>query len=366
MTLRLDECYGDFSPATPVELTTIVGMGAWSRKRVILNAVACLYIILPVSAQMVEVREYHGRKVQCVHSGIFPTNGTECGTQQYARVFSGTVKSAFDIGDTDKLLQITPEEVFLGEPASEVMAVTNQACLHREIRAGEKWLFYLYRNPQTNGLVLPYDSPSKPLEQAQQDIATLRHLSKLTDTGILTGHVLASHKIVAKRLSDDAEYSSVTDADGNYEFELKPGTYLLTANTIQGLWGPEATPSVSKRGCTRVNLWLHIDGRIAGTVTNFEGKAARHVQIAIIPVSPSGESFTVLSDDQGHFEVGGRQPGQYIVGVGLLSPVSSAEWASRVYYPGVRTREQAKIIELSKGEWRTDVNFKLILSSAGP
>ena len=333
-------------------------------------AVAVLILVLAglcvATAQLVEWRQYKGHDVTCVHSGIARTNGTDCGTEGYARVFTGTVKSAFDIGETDKLLQLIPDEVFLGDPASEVMAVTNQACLHREIRAGEKWLFYLYRNPQTNGLVLPYDSPSKPLEQAQQDIATLQHLSKLTDTGILTGHVLASHKIVAKRLSDAAEFSSVTDADGNYEFELKPGTYLLTANTMQGLWGPEAMPSVSKRGCTRVNLWLHIDGRIAGTVTTFEGKAARYVQIAIIPVSPSGESFTVLSDDQGHFEVGGRQPGQYIVGVGLLSPVNSAAWASRVYYPGVRTREQTKIIELSKGEWRTDVSFKLLPSSAGP
>src|SRR5689334_3704395 len=116
-------------------MTTIVGMEAWSRKRAFLYAVACVCIIAPVSAQMVEVREYHSRKVQCVHSGILPTNGTVCGTQPYARVFTGTVESAFDIGDTDKLLKLAPDEVFLGDPATEVMAVTNQACLHREIRA---------------------------------------------------------------------------------------------------------------------------------------------------------------------------------------------------------------------------------------
>lgn len=347
-------------------MTTIVGMEAWFKTRLFLYAVACACAIPSLSAQIFEVREYHGRQVQCVHSGIAPTNGRDCGTQQYARVFTGTVKSAFDIGDTDKLLQLVPDEVFLGDPANEVMAVTNQACLRSEIHAGEKWLFYLYRNPKTNGLVLPYDSPSKPLEQARQDIATLRHLSKLTDTGILAGHVLPGHSIVARRLSDDAEFSSVTDAYGNYEFELRPGTYQLTANTRQGLWGPEATPFVSKRGCTRVDLWLHIDGRIAGTVTTSEGKPARYAKVVIVPVSPSGESFTVLSNDQGHFEVGGRQAGQYIVGVGLLAPVDSAEWASRVYYPGVRTREQAKIIELGKGEWRTDISFRLLPNPVVP
>jgi hypothetical protein len=320
-----------------------------------------------VSAQIFEVREYHGRKVQCVHSGILATNGAECGTRHYARAFIGTVKSAFDIGETDKLLQLVPDEVFLGDPASEVMAVTNQACLRHEIRAGEKWLFYLYRNMQTNGLVLPYDSPSKPLAQAQQDIATLRHLSKLTDTGILTGHLgHPGHKVVARRVSDDAQFSAVTNASGDYELELPPGAYYLTANTKQGLWGPEAEPFVSVQGCTRVDLWLHIDGRIAGTVTTSEGKPARYVQVAIVPVSPADQSFTVLTDDKGHFEVGGRRPGQYLVGVGLLAPVDSAEWASRIYYPGVRTQEQAKVIQLGDGEWRTDISFKLLPSSIAP
>jgi hypothetical protein len=67
----------------------------------------------------------------------------------------------------------------------------------------------------------------------------------------------------------------------------------------------------------------------------------------------------VDADENGYFEVAGRQPGQYLVGVGLLAPFDSAEWQSRVYYPGVRTREQAKVIELGDGEWRTDIDFRL-------
>jgi hypothetical protein len=76
-------------------------------------------------------------------------------------------------------------------------------------------------------------------------------------------------------------------------------------------------------------------------------------------VSPVRAQFTVIADENGHFEVGGRQPGQYLVGIGLLAPFDSAEWQSRVYYPGVRTREQAKVIELDVGEWRTDIDFSL-------
>ena len=93
----------------------------------------------PRSAQIVEVGDYHGRKGQCVQSGIVTTNGTACGTQQYAMVFRGTVKSAFDIGETDKLLPLVQDEVFRGDSVTEVMSVTNQACLRPEIRGWRKW-----------------------------------------------------------------------------------------------------------------------------------------------------------------------------------------------------------------------------------
>jgi hypothetical protein len=94
-------------------------------------------------------------------------------------------------------------------------------------------------------------------------------------------------------------------------------------------------------------------------VTTAEGKAARYAQVAIIPVSPAGQTFTVTADEQGHYEVGGRKPGQYLVGIGVLAPVNSPEWQSRVYYPGVPSQEQAKPITLAEGEWRTDIDFRL-------
>ena len=333
--------------------------------RLLVFASAVICVVPSLSAVIVEVREYHGKKVTCVHSGLRSSAGRVCGTFGYARVLAGTVKSALETGDTDKRLQIVPDEVFLGDSISEVTATTNQACLRTEIQAGEKWLFYLSRDKKTNALILGYDSPSKPIEQAQQDIATLRHLARLTESGIVTGEAGRSgHKVLAKRVSDGAEYTAVTDAKGHYELELPAGSYNLTANTEQGLWAPEGETSVWTQGCVDLDFWLHTDGRISGSVTNADGKAARYAEVAIVPVSPEGQPFTVIADGQGHFEVGGRQPGNYLVGVGLLGQPGSPEWQSRVYYPGVRSRDQAATIQLGEGEWRTDINLKLPSSTA--
>ena len=104
---------------------------------------------------------------------------------------------------------------------------------------------------------------------------------------------------------------------------------------------------------------LLVDGKLAGRVTLADGRPASLAKVAIIPISPVHPQFTVDADENGYFEVSGRQPGKYLVCVGLLAPFDSAEWRSRVYYPGVRTRERAKIIELDVGEWHTDIDFKL-------
>ncbi|MGO9303284.1 MAG: carboxypeptidase-like regulatory domain-containing protein [Candidatus Korobacteraceae bacterium] len=330
-----------------------------------------------LSAIITEIREYHGKKFECSYSGIWAF-GMGCGIESYARVFTGTVISAVEISDRDKRLRLAPEEVFLGDPASEVTAITNQACLRTEIKAGDKWLFYLNRDRKTNELILSFGSPSKPIAEAQQGIATLRHLVRLADSGIFTGTVTRSvrpmvpfkavpvpnRKIVAKRVSDGTEYSAFTDGNGHYELEVPPDSYRLTANTEPGLWGQEGKTFVWKRNCTNVDFLLRTDGRLSGRVTTADGKPAKHVQVAIVPVSPIGPQFSVVTDEQGHFEVEGRQPGSYLVGVGLLAQYDSPEWKSRVYYPGVSTKEEAKTIELGEGEWRTDINFKLSSSAA--
>jgi hypothetical protein len=328
-----------------------------------------------------------------------PLNGPSwyCGTHGYARVFTGTVRSTVDVSETETRLELIPDEVFVGD-TSELTATVNQACLSEnepEIKAGDKWLFYVrskrYWDREPAGLEVAWDSPSKPVNEAQDDIATLRHLVGLTDKGILAGNVVRigatvdtlnptavpNHRVVATSVQSGVEYTSFTNVNGHFELELPPGSYDVAASTEQGL--REAEPfmpnpidlengfrgnaHVRPRDCTEMAFRLLVDGKLAGRVTTADGRPASFAKVAIVPTSPVHPQFTVDADENGYFEVSGRQPGQYLVGVGLLAPFDSAEWKSRVYYPGVPKREQAKVVELDVGESRTDIDFQLLPSS---
>ena len=226
-------------------------------------AVTCL--VPSLSAVIMEIRMYHGKQIQCMHSGLCGSGGRVCGTYGYARVFTGTVKSVTEISFTDKRLVLIPEEVFLG-PASEVTATVNQGCLplnEPELKDGDRWLFYL-QSPGFPGteekakeLVLPYDSRSGPVDSvsAREEISTLRHLARLTDSGVITGHVtrvemkdqkidsvpVSEWALTAKSVSSGIEYNSLTDSNGHFEFELPPDRYQVTANTQRGSWALTGT-----------------------------------------------------------------------------------------------------------------------------
>ena len=96
--------------------------GKW---RLFVFVLVATFLSTPLLGAICEDREYRGKKIMCCYSGLVGV-AKACGTQFHARVFTGTVKSAVDVGETDKRLDITPDEVFLGD-SKEVTATTNQA-----------------------------------------------------------------------------------------------------------------------------------------------------------------------------------------------------------------------------------------------
>jgi hypothetical protein len=340
-----------------------------------------IYAMPGVSAQIMEDRVYRGKTITYMLSGLQGW-GSPCGTDgNYAYIFVGSVQSATEISETEKRLQVTPEEMFLGDAASRLTITTNQGACLPEILPGDEWLFYLWRDDKTKELMLGYGSPSQPIADAQPAITRLRRLAAMTDLGIIAGYVTRpvwhdddkyldylyppNHKIVAQRESNGAEYSAVTDSDGDFEFEPLPaGPYHLSANTAKGLWAEEGPATVHSRGCESFAFELHADGEISGHVKSADGKPFKiHPWVEIKAVDGGRDSKSSYVDDHGYFEARGLEPGRYLVGIGIRAEPNAPEWQSRVYYPGVQAREKATVITLGKAEKRTNIDFQLLSSS---
>ena len=174
--------------------TTLLGGMQFPKWRLLLVVFGFAWFVPALSAVVVETRWYHGHQVQCVHGGAWIRQtqlGVYSRARGYEQVFTGTVESVTEVSDTDRRLQIRPDEVFRGHPTGTVTATLNQACItpnDPEIKAGDKWIFYLqtrmYLHPDakppyitTDGLMVVFDSPSKPVSQAEYDICLLRHFS---------------------------------------------------------------------------------------------------------------------------------------------------------------------------------------------
>ena len=326
-------------------------------------------------AQVIEIRHYRGKQISCVTSGLKGFNRA-CGTSDgYETVFIGSVFSVTEISATERRLQLMPEEVFSGTAEGLLTVTTSQGACIGEFKTGDKWLFYLQRDTKTKTLLLSYGSPTRPIGDSQAQIALLRRLANMNDSGILTGRVMqsiwndnkweksvpiANFRIEAKQHANGHEYAAFTDSKGNYEFEpLTPGSYHLIPNTAEGLWAEEGDTEVVPRSCSEVSFGLEPDGRIAGRIIAVDGTPAKYVQVAIVPLAAGNLQFTsALADELGRFEVKALHPGRYLVGVGIQGQPNSAEWRSRVYYPGVRDQNLAVIIDLGRAEKRTNVDFQ--------
>jgi hypothetical protein len=95
-----------------------------------------------------------------------------------------------------------------------------------------------------------------------------------------------------------------------------------------------------------------------------DGKPAKSVQVAVVPVSAGNLQFTsAFSDELGRFEVKALHPGRYLVGIGIQPGADNKSKQSRIYYPGVRDRNLAVIVDLGRAEKRANLDLQLPTST---
>lgn len=172
-----------------------------------------------------------------------------------------------------------------------------------------------------------------------------------------------------------------TGADGSYRIEgLPDGDYTVSAFAQNGwqfaqLWWPTSqTPdgagivSVASgvSDPTAVDFVLSLQGgsaSISGTVLLDDGSPAVGAWVEIISLDPTANGLmlknNVMTDDNGHYELGGLPAGSYLAyAVYGQDMLFADQWFENAATPDAATQ-----IELADGGSRDDVNFTLTLRS---
>jgi carboxypeptidase family protein len=329
-------------------------------------------------AQIIILEKVGDKTFVCSRSGL-TSSFKDCGVRAdwYTYVFVGAISGVTRVENDEKQVQLVPEEVFLGSPTSALTVLTSQADCMRELKAGDRWLFYL-RKVEGEPIVLDYyANDSLPVADAQNQIATLRRLGKIGNLGILRGQVVRGElfsaevipnaEVTATRQSDGNQSFCVTDPDGRYEFPpLPPGKYKITVQPVGSYQPDDSEADLTGGTCRDITLDRSPHAKIGGHVKRFDGTPVANVALVLIS-SDNSSYLTTQTDQEGHFVFDSQAPGEYVLG--LNSP-ASPDWfdgggagagvripPASVFYPGVANRSSALVLRLATDEKLEGLDF---------
>jgi hypothetical protein len=217
-------------------------------------------------------------------------------------------------------------------------------------------------------------SPSRPVENAAEDLKYLRqlaHSSPVAEIGVTAYdvHGIRGYRVggppqlpvlEGARVTIDGpgvHESSTTDANGRHIFAgLPPGLYKVDV-TLEGYALPGQLPpvKVSPKGCAEVPLPLQLDRSVSGHVLTRDGLPASGVTIEAVPTLPRHNNDlptaadSSAADANGRYELRHLTTGDYYLGISLSRSPTLQNPYTRWFYPGAEDPARAAILHVSDG-----------------
>jgi protocatechuate 3,4-dioxygenase beta subunit len=196
-------------------------------------------------------------------------------------------------------------------------------------------------------------------------------------TNSLTGAPLPRVHVILRDPGDTAaiQYGALTTEDGKFSIQsIKPGTYAVTGSRMGFVMASGARLTLSLKAEDRngdLRVKLTPVGAISGRVRDSEGNP---LEGAAVIVEGSSVRNEFITDEKGHFRIGGLAPGKYRVRARhesvfkraiYMRPEIRADGSAEVhnattYYPGVLTAKQAEKVEVRPGEETSDIDIHLV------
>lgn len=305
------------------------------------------------------------------------------------------------------MLQVTidVEESFRGDAGKSATVFTPQsgASCGFHFEKGQSYIVFAHKTKEGE-LAVSMCSGTRPVANAQQDLAYLRSLRTLPPTGFLEGTLwrythdpnfkpsfepsIMDHyrppeqtymamvpvpgTTVIAKAKDGTEHSTVVDAQGNWKIaDLPPGKYEVTPKVdtstyVHFTFG--RVSEVAERGCALVDLRIESNGRISGTLHHGKAREDWSLLKVFVLQLPNTDPKKVFAEadvdlDGSKFEIGPLPKGQYLLGtyvvvrVGTKQSYSLADVA-QIYYPGVSDPKQAQPITVGEGEEVKGIELK--------
>ena len=251
------------------------------------------------------------------------------------------------------------------------------------LRIGETYLVYASRGADGR-FNAGACSGTKPLVDADEDVAIIQALPSLSPLGWIYGTVNRAVRDPETRAirgglaigapvtltSPNTRATVLTDQDGRFEFAgLAPGTYSVqpaVPATRRAVGGVQVL--VSARACSPVYLQVLPTSRLSGRLYLADGSPPlRGVPIELrdadaTPTAPEGAARrTTFANEEGRFTFDQVEPGRYYLGMNTAYPPLRADrpYAPR-WYPSASSPEQAYAIDVGEGEQKTGFDFTLV------